>query len=70
LNKKPNQDQKDESELIIFQNILKVTPQLSYPCTEGTLSTAQNLFARKLVFQANLQISLAVFKTCTADMLG
>jgi hypothetical protein len=37
---------------------------------KGTFSTARNSFARKLVFQANLQISLAVFKTCTADMLG
>ncbi len=39
-------------------------------CRSGTLSTARNLFAQKPVFQANLQISLAVLKTCTADMLG
>ncbi len=30
----------------------------------GTLSTARNLFARKLVFQANLQIRSVVFDVC------
>jgi hypothetical protein len=37
---------------------------------DGKCSTAQNSSARKPVFQANLQISLAVFKKCMADMLG
>ncbi len=36
----------------------------------GKWSTARNSSARKPVFQANLQISLAVFETCMADMLG
>ena len=36
----------------------------------GKWSTAQNSSAQKPVFQANLQRSLAVFETCTADMLG
>ncbi len=30
----------------------------------GTLSTAQNSFARKPVFQANLQIRSVVFDVC------
>jgi hypothetical protein len=30
----------------------------------GTLSTARNLFARKLVFQANLQIRSVGFDVC------
>jgi hypothetical protein len=32
--------------------------------TWGTLSTARNLFARKPVFQANLQIRSVVFDVC------
>jgi hypothetical protein len=33
-------------------------------CRIGTLSTAQNLFARKPVFKANLQIRSVVFDVC------
>ncbi len=33
----------------------------------GTLSSARNLFAQKLVFQANLQIRSVVFDVCQKE---
>ncbi len=36
----------------------------------GDGSSARNSSAQKPGFQANFKISLAVFETCTADMLG
>jgi hypothetical protein len=61
--------------LLLFAESHPAKLLIFFSCPEGKWSTAQNSFARKPVFQANLQISLAVFETavfetCMADMLG
>jgi hypothetical protein len=46
------------------KNSVKKANKLCLTRREGTLSTARNSFARKLVFQANLQIRSVVFDVC------